>query len=132
MSLVIDTHIFVWWFEDPRRLSKAQQSALKKAGAEFPIYLADISLWEVATLVSLRRLRPKIPLREWLDAALEHPHLEVHPISSGVADEVAAIAGWSHKDPADRLIVATARVLGVPLLTSDEVIISSGLVDVVA
>ncbi len=131
MTLVLDTHIFVRWFEDPRKLSKPQQRALKGVGPENPAFIADITLWEISTLVSLGRLRPRMPLRDWLETALQRPHLWVQPITAAVAAEVAAIGDGLHRDPADRLIVATSRVLGASLLTNDELIAESGLVNVV-
>ncbi|MGQ0506634.1 MAG: type II toxin-antitoxin system VapC family toxin [Myxococcaceae bacterium] len=131
MSLVLDTHIFLWWFDNPARLSKSQVRALKKVNAETPALLSDISLWEISMLVSLGRLRPKIPLREWFEVALERPHLELQPITPAIACEVTELSSRFHKDPADRIIVATARILGATLLTADELIIDSGLVPVI-
>src|SRR5262245_2649213 len=131
MSLLLDTHVFLWWFDNPRRLSREQQRALKRVGPEHPVHISDVTLWEIATLVALGRLRPKMPLREWFEIALERPNLEVHPITPAVACEVASLGGGFHKDPADRIIVSTARVLGVPLVTSDQLIIKSGAVPVI-
>lgn len=131
MTIVLDTHIFVRWFDAPRQLSKSQLRALNGIGPEKPAFIADITLWEVATLVSLGRLRPRVPLREWLETALERPHLWVQPITAAVAAEVAALGDALHRDPADRLIVATARVLGASLLTNDERISEAGLVEIV-
>lgn len=131
MSLVLDTHAFVWWFEDPNLLSKGQRRALKKVGPDHPGYISDLTLWEVATLVSLGRLRPRMPLREWFNLALERPGLQVHPITPAIACELPSLPSAFHKDPADRIIVSTARVLGVPLLTSDQNIIDSGAVAVI-
>jgi PIN domain nuclease of toxin-antitoxin system len=131
VSIVLDTHVFIWWFENPSRLSKDQRRALKKVGPEQAAHVADISLWEIATLVSLGRLRPTLPLREWFETALERPHLVLYPITPAVASEVDALGAHFHKDPADRLIVATARVLGAPLLTSDERIIKSRAVQTI-
>ena len=131
MTLVLDTHVFVRWFDAPKQLSKAQQRALKTISEERPAYIADITLWEIATLASLGRLRPKLPLREWLETALSRTHLWVQPITAAVAADVAVIGDAMHRDPADRLIVATTRVLGASLLTSDELISRSGLVEVI-
>ena len=132
MSLVLDSHVFVWWLSDSRRLSRGQLRALSKIGPDNPAHLSDVSLWEIATLVQLGRIRLKMPLREWLDSALEPPWVELHAISPGVAAEVASLPDSFHRDPGDRIIVATARVLGATLLTQDESIIASGLVPVIA
>ncbi len=132
MSLLLDTHVLLWWLADSRRLSRAQLRALKEVSADSPAHVCDISLWEIATLAQLGRIRLTMPLREWLDNAIEPPWVELQAISPAVATEVAALPDSFHRDPADRIIVATARVLGARLLTRDESIIASGLVPVIA
>jgi PIN domain nuclease of toxin-antitoxin system len=128
MSIVLDTHVLVWWVSDPGRLSPALLSHLKAASAEAPLLVPDICLWEIATLVSLGRLRLTLPLSVWLARATAPPLVEVVPISAEIAAEVAALPDSFHRDPGDRLIVATARVMGLPLATVDGRIRSSGLV----
>ena len=131
MKLVLDTHVLLWWFSDSRRLSRGQLRALSKVDADNPVHVSDISLWEIATLASLGRIRLKMPLREWLDQALEPPWVELHAISPAVAAEVAGLPESFHRDPADRIIVATARVLGASLLSLDDEISGAGLVPVI-
>jgi PIN domain nuclease of toxin-antitoxin system len=132
MSWLLDTHVFLWWTDNPARLSKDQQRALKRVGPDRTAHLSDISLLEIATLVALGRLRPKVPLREWFEMALDRPHLSVTPITPAIASEVASLPPTFHKDPADRVIVSTARILGIPLMTSDQLIIGSGTVKVIS
>lgn len=81
--------------------------------------IADISLWEAAKLVELERLQLSIPLAEFLGLALT-PELTVLPITSAIAERVASLetAGF-HKDPADQMIVATALVHGLRLISDD-------------
>jgi PIN domain nuclease of toxin-antitoxin system len=105
--------------------------ALSTVSAEAPLCVPDICLWEIATLVSLGRLRPAIPLREWLSQATAAPLVRVVPIDPVIAAEVSALPDSFHRDPGDRLIVATARVLRLPLLTADARIRLSGLAHVV-
>ncbi len=132
MILVLDTHVLLWWLSDSGRLSRPQLNALKKVSADSPAHVSDISLWEIATLAQLGRIRLRMPLREWLDIALEPPWVELQAISPAVAAEVASLPDSFHRDPGDRIIVATARVLGARLLTRDKAIIASGLVPVIA
>jgi len=87
------------------------------------------SLWEVACLVTLGRLRPRLPLRDWLEAAVAPPLVQRVSISPAIASEVAALPSAFHRDPADRIIVASARTMGATLLTTDRRIIESGLVE---
>ena len=128
MSAVLDAHVLVWWVSEPTRLPAGLRAVLDSAGSEAPLFVPDICLWEIATLVSLGRLRLTLPLQTWLARATAPPLVQVVPISPAIAAEVAALPDSFHRDPGDRLIVATARVLGLPLLTLDERIRASGLV----
>lgn len=131
MSAVLDTHVLVWWTSEPGRLTEPMRRVLDAAAPGSPVFVPDICLWEIATLVSLGRLRPAIPLVAWLERATAAPLAQVVPISPAIAAEVAALPDTFHRDPADRIIVATARVLGLPLLSFDGRIRDSGLVSVV-
>jgi len=90
-------------------------------------YVCEISLWEVAMLVERRRLSFVLPLREWLDAATDPRSVRLLGITAAVAAEVAALPSSFHRDPADRLIVSTSRVMGAPLVTHDRRIAKSRL-----
>lgn len=96
-----------------------------------PLEISDISLWEVAMLVSLGRLSVSIPLRDWLEAASAPPLVQRRAISPAVAAEVSALPDDFPRDPADRIIVATARVHAATLLTRDQRIIDAKLVPTV-
>ena len=98
---------------------------------EEPAALSDISLWEIATLSSLGRLDVTQPLGPWLASIVRSPRLRTHRVTARVAAEVAALPSTFHRDPADRIIVATARVLALPLMTADRRIVGSGLVEIV-
>ncbi|MEK7675071.1 MAG: type II toxin-antitoxin system VapC family toxin [Verrucomicrobiota bacterium] len=81
--------------------------------------IADISLWEAAKLVELGRLQLSVPLAEFFRLAITN-ELTVLPITPAIADRVTALeAAGFHKDPADQLIVATALVHGLRLITDD-------------
>lgn len=128
MIAVLDTHIVLWWFERSRRLTRGQTRMFARNDADHPFAVADISLWEIATLVEVGRVRLALPVDEWLARATAAPRVEVQPITPAIASEVIALGSTRDWDPADRIIVATARVLGVPLVTSDARIIDSKLV----
>ena len=130
MTALLDTHVLVWWLNDRRRLSAAQRDVVASADAGSPLLVSDISLWEVATLHSLGRIRLTLPLRDWLEKATGPPLVRRQGISPAIAEAVAALPDSFHRDPADRILVATARVLGATLLTQDRRIIDAGLVDV--
>ena len=86
--------------------------------------------WEVATLHNLGRVEFDLPLRDWLERATAPPLVRRLAITPAVAAEVAALPDTFHRDPADRIIVATARVTGATILTRDDRIRDSGLAPV--
>jgi PIN domain nuclease of toxin-antitoxin system len=119
----------VYWLAGGSRLTAGQREVVEGASEGEPLWVSDISLWEVAALVSLRRVRLRLPLREWLEAAVAPPLVRRVSISPAVAAEVAILPDSFHRDPADRIIVASARTSGATLLTQDRRIIEAGLVE---
>ena len=132
MRALLDTHVLLWWLDDLGRLSTAQREVVESADEESPLLVSDISLWEVATLRSLGRIQLAMSLREWLEKAVAPPLVRRQGISPAVAAEVAALPDSFHRDPGDRILVATARVLGATLLTQDRSIVEADLVDTVS
>lgn len=129
MKALLDTHVLLWWHGDRDRLSQDQWKVISAANVEAPLLVSDISLWEVAMLHSLGRIRLTIPLREWLEKAVAPPLVRRHGISPAVAAEMANLPDSFHRDPADRILVATARTIGATLLTRDRRISAAKLVD---
>lgn len=127
---LLDTHIAVRWLIDARKLSREQTRVLEGTvrRAE-PVALSAISLLEIASLTSEGKLRLKISVSEFFDV-LQANLFSILPLTYVVAIEAAALI--SLRDPADRAIVATARVHRLRLITSDQRIIESKLVPVVA
>ena len=91
-------------------------------------HLSAISLWEVAMLVELERLSLSMPLVEWLSLAAHPRTVKLIPITPAIAAGTAALPSTFHRDPADRIIVATCLELDAPLLTHDKLIMRSRLV----
>jgi PIN domain nuclease of toxin-antitoxin system len=121
MRLLLDTHIWLWSHLDPDRLSKRVARHLENPKNE--LWLSAVSTWEVMTLAGRGRLalepNPASWVRRALDAAPMHEAALSHAIAMASAD-----TGLAHTDPADHLIVATAAVLGLTLITSDTRILS--------
>ena len=128
MTYVLDTHVLIHWLQDDRRLAKAQRRVIRRASEEMPLWVSDITLWEIAALHVVGRIGLRLPLREWLDRATAPPLVRRCGILPRSAAEVASLPRAFPRDPADRIIVATARVLGATLLTSDRDIVESDLV----
>jgi PIN domain nuclease of toxin-antitoxin system len=131
MRALLDTHILVKWVASPDELSPAQRHVLDAVSGTAPVMVSDISLWEVATLVSLGRLALDRPLREWLERAAAPPLVRRIGISPAVAAAVADLPETFHRDPADRIIVASAIIMGAVLLTNDARIRDAGIVQTV-
>ena len=90
----------------------------------YPFYISAISVWEVAKKVSIGKLALSIPIRHWLLQATRKPFIEIIPLSVDIALESTILPGVFHKDPADQIIVASARQSNMTLLTIDRPIIS--------
>lgn len=125
---LLDTHAWIWWMDQDPRLGGPAIAGLDALPPDERPFLSDVSLWEIATLVERGRLELDVPLREWLEAAAHPRAVRILPISPAIASGVAALPATFHRDPADRVIVATCRVHGLPLLTHDARIIRSRLV----
>jgi PIN domain nuclease of toxin-antitoxin system len=128
MKVLLDTHIVLYWFVNDSRLSKKQARIIQKASPDQPLFISDISLWEIANLYSLNRIRLNLPLRDWLEGATAPPLVQRIGISPSIAAGVAGLPSTFHRDPADRIIVATAQIFGATLLTHDARIIEADLV----
>jgi len=123
--LLLDTHIVIRWLIDTKKLTREQARLLDAAvRRNEPLAMSAITLLEIALLVSGHKL--KVQLAEFLESIVSNPIFRVLPLTAEVAAEAAFLAALV--DPADRTIVATARVHHLTLLTSDERIIGSGLV----
>jgi len=120
--LLLDTHYWIWWLTPKSPLKLAERNALDTAAEAGGIYLAAISLWEAQLLHSKQRLQLPLPFSDWLTRATESRVLTVLPLDRDVVIAVDALPSRFHGDPADRLIVATARTHGIPLATRDRAI----------
>jgi len=132
LRLLLDTHILLWWLDEPGRLSPAQTRALdlSREIAE-QLGVAAITLWEIAKLVELRRLQFTRGVDIVLREIEQHPMLRIVRLDGHVAHESTLLGDRLKGDPADQLIVATARVHGLRLVTSDERIRRSETVPVI-
>lgn len=120
-GILLDTHILIWWRLDSRRLSRDRVRRLQDLESrQEPVAISAISLWEIAMLSARGRIEIAEPLDVWLGEIEGHALIEVLPLTARIAAESVRLGPDFHNDPADQLIVATARVLGLPLMTADE------------
>ena len=120
--IVLDTHIGVWWVHGDERLTSKHLEFIE-ANEDREIGISAISLWEIAKLVENNRLELPMTLEKWFKQALSYPGVRIIELTPEIATESTRLPGEFHKDPADQIIVATARVLKCALVTSDERII---------
>jgi PIN domain nuclease of toxin-antitoxin system len=119
--LLIDTHYWLWLAGgDRERLTSSVINLLQNAADHDGLLVSAISVWEIAMLDAKGRVQLFKTCTQWVDEALAISGLTLAPLSPAIAIESNHLPGGFHGDPADRIIVATARVLGARLLTNDK------------
>jgi PIN domain nuclease of toxin-antitoxin system len=125
VTLLLDTHAWIWWASESPKLSRRARTAAAKAAR---LGVSAISCWEVAMLVKKGRLELDRDVETWISQALALPRVELVAISPAIAVAAASFDRF-HGDPADRLIAASALAEGARLVTRDEGIRGAGVVD---
>ena len=121
--IVLDTHIWVWWAHGDTRLTAQYEAWLQQHEAT-GLGVSVISCWEVAKLVEYQRLALPCALADWMDQALAYPGVTLLDLTPRIAIESTQLPPSFHRDPADQIIVATARIIGCELLTADAKILA--------
>ncbi len=116
--IILDTHIWIWWVHNDPLLPPEMARAIK-AHETTGLGVSAISCWEVAKLVEYNRLTLPFPVKDWMKLALSYPGLRLLELSPEIAVASTQLPTPFQKDPADQIIVATARVYDVPLVTCD-------------
>ena len=120
--ILLDTHALIWWVNgDP--MSPRATSAIAVELQAGDIAISSITAWEIAMLTTRGRLSLSIDVTTWLAAIQQIERVGFVAVDNEIAVNAVELPGEFHKDPADRLIVATARKLGVPIVTADQKII---------
>ncbi|MBF0491803.1 MAG: type II toxin-antitoxin system VapC family toxin [Deltaproteobacteria bacterium] len=129
MARLIDTHIWIWWLTGSNLLSLKERLALENE--DEPLLLSSISLWEASLLHEMERIKLLPNAQAWVKMATSPDLVQVLDLSPEIVSEIFSKKMKTlHKDPADRIIVASARALKIPLHTHDKKIIQSGLVKI--
>ena len=118
--LLLDTHVWLWLVAGSSDLSMEARHTISGAATAGTLRIAAISLWEIALLASRGRIVLGKSIGLWLEEALADPGPAIDPLSPQIAIESYALPDVFHRDPADRLIVATARVANAMLMTRDQ------------
>jgi PIN domain nuclease of toxin-antitoxin system len=120
--IVLDTCALIWWTLDPTQLSpKAVDACKRMEGEGGGGFVSSISIWEIGIKVKKGKLEIGLPIQDFVARLKKTNVVQIVPVDDAVWLENLALP-WEHPDPADRTIVATARLRGLPLLTPDRLI----------
>jgi PIN domain nuclease of toxin-antitoxin system len=122
LTVLLDTHIWIWWLSPTSPLKRAERFALDTTAKQGSLCVSAISMWEAQLLHSKQRLELPLPFAAWLTLATDASVVTVLPLDRDVIVALDALPARFHGDPADRLIVATARAHGLPMATRDRAI----------
>jgi PIN domain nuclease of toxin-antitoxin system len=118
--IVLDTHAWIWFISNPDLLSKRAEKAVNAAVKDKSIIVSSISAWELALLVSKKRLKLTLDVSDWIAKSESLPFIQFVPVTNSIAVKSVNLPLPLHPDPADRIIIATALSIGAPLVTKDK------------
>ena len=126
-ALLLDTHIWLWYAEgNVGRLLTPSVRKLDEARRGGGLVVSAIAVWEIGVLSAKGRIQLSVPLRDWVGNALGVPGIRFAPLDAAAAAESTLLPGAPHGDPADRMLIATARTQNMPLATRDKDILEYG------
>ena len=121
--ILLDTHIWIWWVHGDERLDTRLANRLGQVESQ-GLGVSVIACWEVAKLVEHDRLELPWPVPEWFEQAMNYPGVRLLELTPEIAFESTCLPGEFHRDPADQIIVATARIHNIQLATVDTKILA--------
>jgi len=122
MKYLLDTHVWIWWNVDPQKLSRKAHAAITNTDRYSEILLSAISPWEFCKLLEKERIGISCDPAEWLSQALLLPKLRLVPLTPTIAYRSTILPQPFHTDPADQIIVATAREENATIISKDRLI----------
>jgi PIN domain nuclease of toxin-antitoxin system len=119
--IVLDTHTLLWWASgEKKQLSAPATQAIEGELNDGRIMVSSMSAWELAMLVAKGRVALSMDIEVWLSVVSQIEGVRFVPVDNEIAVKSIELPGEFHKDPADRIIVATARKLAAPIVTADD------------
>jgi PIN domain nuclease of toxin-antitoxin system len=119
-QLLLDTHVWIWLMEGRTELlSRRARTEIGDASATGVVFLSAITVWEVALLEARGRLTLRRPIGEWIEELLRAPGARLLPLEPAIAIDSTRLPGSPHGDPADRILMGSARITGARLVTCD-------------
>ena len=124
MKYMLDTHTWIWWHMNPQKLSQKVKRIIGNTNEYDEILLSAISPWEFCKLLEKKRIGISCDPENWINSALDMPKFRLVPLSPILAYRSTVLPQPFHDDPADQIIVATAREENATILTKDERILT--------
>jgi PIN domain nuclease of toxin-antitoxin system len=122
--VLLDTHIALWLDSGDKRLRPPTRALIdlhwRKGGT---VFLSAVTAWEIALLVDTGRIELDLAAADWIERFLDRPGVEAAPLGHRAACRSYSMRHLPHRDPADRLLIASAIELGCPLITYDDRIV---------
>jgi PIN domain nuclease of toxin-antitoxin system len=122
--LLLDTHVLIWLTDGDKQLGVRARAALRHAYSEDVALISAATPWEIALLVSKGRLKLGRDVLDWVQRALAVPGVQLAPLEPEIAVDSTRLPWEAHGDPADRILVATARHWGATLVTADRALLN--------
>lgn len=123
-GLVIDTHVWLWLESEPDRLGEPARTRIEQAARAGKLWVSVMSVWEIGMLVAKDRIRLSMPVDEWVRQASATPGMQMLGVIPEIALESTRLPDAPHGDPVDRLLMASARLHNLTLVTADEKILA--------
>ncbi|MEW6087103.1 MAG: type II toxin-antitoxin system VapC family toxin [bacterium] len=121
--IILDTHVLIFWLSNPEKLSRKAREIIEKAVKNKEVYVSSISVWEIAMLVSKGRLELAMEVKDWIAAVESLSFLHFVPVNNNISIKSVQLKDFIHKDPVDRIIIATSITLNALLITKDDKIL---------
>jgi PIN domain nuclease of toxin-antitoxin system len=126
-GLLLDTHVWLWLGDGTAgRIPRGALQIIERAGRSSQVFISSISVWEIGMLIVKKRISLAVTVDEWMASSLARDRLRLLTLDAQVALESTRLPGSVHGDPADRFLLATARVRGLHIVTADQKILAYG------
>jgi PIN domain nuclease of toxin-antitoxin system len=122
MKYLLDTHAWIWWNMHPKKLSRRARAAIEDTNRYAEMLLSAISPWEFCKLLEKERIGISCNPEEWLSEAMRMPKFRLVPLTPAIACRSTILPQPFHDDPADQIIVATAREENATIISKDQLI----------
>lgn len=123
-AVLIDTHVWLWLEADPDRLGKPARARIAAAARAGKLWVSVMSVWEIGMLAAKDRIRFSMPVDEWVRQAAATPGMQMLGMIPEIALESTRLPDAPHGDPVDRMLIASARLHNLTLVTADEKILA--------